>query len=258
MLPISLTQQFSVWIVYCWPRTWLGRWSIGEQTANPKSQPPPLTVMWGILPFVLLPQEEGAFFSLRYYLEIPAFPAGVTPPFCVWMECVAPTAWPLPDRSWEDILYSAVRAPPVTCVSDPAVPQPCALGEVLMFPLQVKPSGSCHNPWMFCMSPPWLSPALEPGAPRGCNCVSTISSPAHELSVGVCRRTVAFGKGLAGEGCCGCWVECWLAHLGLHCLPCRPRGALAAPGSAGWAMTREWRYFKLLNEKVNCHCPMGC
>lgn len=43
--------------------------------------------MWGILP-----QEEGASFSLRYYVEFPAFPAGVTPPFSVWMERVAPTA----------------------------------------------------------------------------------------------------------------------------------------------------------------------
>lgn len=239
MLPISLMQQFSVWTVYCWPRAWLGRWSVGEQTANPESWPPSLTVMWGILP-----QEEGASFSLRYYLEIPEFPAGVTPAFSVWMECVAPTAWPLPDRSWEDVLYSAV---PVTRVSDPSVPQPLAPGEVLMFPLQVKPSGSCHNPLDVLHVPPWLSPALEPGAVKG--------SPAQEHSMGVCRRTVAFGKEQAGEDSCGCWEECWLVHLGLHCLPCRARGA---PGSAGWARMREWRYFKIINGKANCHCSMGC
>lgn len=70
--------------------------------------------------------------------------------------------------------------------------------------------GAAITPLDVLHVPPWLSPALEPGAVRG--------SPAQELSVGVCRRTVAFGKGLAAQGSCGCW----LAHLGLHC---RARGA---------------------------------
>lgn len=102
-----------------------------------------------------------------------------------------------PWQSWEDVLHSAVPAPRV---SDPAVHSP---RELLMFPCRWSQVGAARAPWMFCMPPQAQScPQEQPGAGTW----QHHHSPAQELGwMGVCRRTVAFGKGLAGEGSCGCW-----------------------------------------------------
>lgn len=193
-----------------------------------KSQPPPLSVIWGTLP-----REEGAFFSWRYCSEIPAFPAGVSPPAWVWVQCVV--------LQHQRSLAGAGACPIIADVTVLCQPlchscltllchSPCPRTGADV-PLQVKPNGSCCDPLDVLHVPPWPSPALEQeqwGA-------ITEAAPLAPQSNVVFAGQWPLGQWL--------WEECWLAPLGLHCLPCRARGALAAPGSAGWARVREWRYF---------------
>lgn len=236
MLPLNLVQQFSVWTVHCWPRTWLGRWSIGEQTANPESQPPPLTATGagGILQLEVLFRNSSI--SSRCY------------PSCLCVGAVCGSC------SNVFLLAGAGGCP---IIADVAVLCQPLLSPVCLtllcprrgadVPLQVKPNGSCCDPLDVLHVPPWPSPALEqeqwgavteaaPLAPQPRSSAWCLQEDSGLWDSGL-------WAGLAGEGSCGCWEECWLAHLGLHCLPCRARGALAAPGSAGWARMREWRYF---------------
>lgn len=237
MLPISLMQQFSVWTVSCWPRTWLGRGSIVNKLQTLKVSPTshchmghPATGGGGILQFEVL-------------LEIPAFPAGV------WMECVAPTAWAVPGRA--ERMSCTVLSLSLVCLTLLCTAPGrcwCSLAGEARWGLPGPPG--CFA----CLS----GSVLPSGAARGWNLAApSVPSPRAGLD-GCLQEDSGLWEGDGWRRLLWLLEEGWLPHLGLLCLPCRARGALAAPGSAGEARMREWRYFKLLNGKANCHCSMGC
>lgn len=63
------------------------------------------------------------------------------------------------------------------------------------------------------------------------------------LRLGMLRRTVAFAKALAGEGCSGCWEKLLPASFGLYRLLCKARAPLATPDSEGTIRRKEMKIF---------------
>lgn len=215
MLPISLMQQFSVWTVSCWPRTWLGRGSIVNKLQTLKVSPTshchmghPATGGGGILQFEVL-------------LEIPAFPAGV------WMECVAPTAWAVPGRA--ERMSCTVLSLSLVCLTLLCTAPGrcwCSLAGEARWGLPEPPG---------CFACPSGS-VLPSGAARGWN-LAAPSVPSPRAGLDGCRRTVAFGKGMAGEGSCGCWKRAGCLTWDCSACPAEPEELwqlLAVQGKQGW------------------------